>query len=272
MVLDALQTFPWKMLGTPLVLCWFACALLTVLQWRQQSATRWLQLLLLCGFSVASCKPLQDTLALTLEQSYPPLNHPNPTLAVSHIFVLGCQHSDQDQLPITSQLAECSLARLSEGIRLWHQQPHAVLHLSGHLAAKRQPHTKIAEQYALAMGVSAEKIRLHPAPSNTQQETAVLIRELPNEPVAVVTSAMHMPRTMRWLQHYADPARMQTLYAAPTDHQNTRREDATYPLYLWLPSLSALQSFYYLQYESMALLVQRWQLHTATADAPASVN
>ena len=78
-----------------------------------------------------------------------------------HIWVLGCNHQDSHFLPLTSQLEPCSLARVSEGIRLWHQQPTALLHFSGRIDDRINEHSEVARRYAIAMGVAPEQIRLH---------------------------------------------------------------------------------------------------------------
>ncbi len=217
-------------------------------------------------FSASSCKPVVDLLARPLEQPFTAFNHPNMKTQVQHIMVLGCNHSNESSLPLTSQLAPCSLARITEGIRLWRQQPTALLHFSGHLTSTQQPHTEIARQFAIAMGVSPGQIRLHTAPTNTQQEVHTLSQAIGKDAAVVVTSAMHLRRTLNWFDYYGRPSESH-LYAAPTHHSTASRSPWPYQLYEWLPTLNALEAMYYLQYEYMALLQQYW-LMTAPAPSP----
>lgn len=256
---DFFANFSLKQMLTPLVLLWLLFCLQLWQSYRQQQS--WPRLSLLCWlcFSASSCKPLIDQLALPLEQAYPAFNHPQLQHQVQHILVLGCNHSDQSALPLTSQLASCSLARITEGIRLWQQQPTALLHFSGHLATTQQQHSEIARQFALAMGVPAAQIVLHPAPGNTRQEAQALTEAIGQDSAVVVTSAMHLPRAMRWFAYYGKP-KGDNFYAAPSQHSTASREPAPYQLKDWLPSLMALEALYYLQYEYVALLQQQWQL------------
>lgn len=260
-MLDFFANFSFKQLLTPLVLLWLLVFLQLWHRYRQQQKLPRLSLLVWLCFSASSCKPLIDQLALPLEQSYPAFNQPQLQHQVQHILVLGCSHSNQSLLPLTSQLAPCSLARITEGIRLWRQQPTALLHFSGHLAATQQQHTEIARQFAMAMGVPASQIVLHPAPGNTRQEAQTLADAIGQDRAVVVTSAMHLPRAMRWFAYYGRPATAD-FYAAPAQHSTASREPAPYQLKDWLPSLAALEALYYLQYEYVALLQQQWQLLT----------
>jgi uncharacterized SAM-binding protein YcdF (DUF218 family) len=268
-LLDFVANFSLKQLLTPLVLLWLLVFLQLWRSYRQQQKLPRLSLLLWLCFSASSCKPLIDQLALPLEQSYPAFNQPQLQHKIQHILVLGCSHSNQSALPLTSQLAPCSLARISEGIRLWRQQPTAQLHFSGHLPATQQQHSEIARQFAVAMGVPAGQIVLHPAPGNTRQEAQALTQAIGQDKAVVVTSAMHLPRAMRWFAYYGRH-KGDHLYAAPTQHSTASREPAPYQLKDWLPSLMALEALYYLQYEYVALLQQQWQLQTEEPPAAAS--
>jgi uncharacterized SAM-binding protein YcdF (DUF218 family) len=259
--------FPFKQLATPLVFIWFMLLLLVLVSHYRRHELFKLQLIIWLAFSASSCKPVVDQLALPLEQPFHAFNHPNLKTQVQHIMVLGCNHNNQTELPLTSQLAPCSLARITEGIRLWRQQPSALLHFSGHLKTTQQPHTEIARQFAIAMGVSPDRIRLHAKPSNTREEVQTLIQAIGTDPAVVVTSAMHLTRAMNWFDYYGRPSQSD-LYAAPTDHSTASRSSSPYRFHQWLPSLSALEAMYYLQYEYMALLQQRW-LMTDIAKPPA---
>jgi len=259
--------FPFKQLATPLVLIWFMLLLLVLVSYYRRHQLFKLQLIVWLAFSASSCKPVVDQLAFPLEQPFEAFNHPKLKTQVQHIMVLGCNHSNETTLPLTSQLAPCSLARITEGIRLWRQQPSALLHFSGHLKTTQQPHTEIARQFAIAMGVSPDRIRLHTEPTNTQQEVQRLIQEIGKDPAVVVTSAMHLRRTINWFTYFGRPIES-NLYAAPTHHSTASRSPWPYQLYEWLPTLNALETMYYLQYEYMALLQQRW-LMTDIVQPPA---
>lgn len=260
-MLAFITDFPYKQLATPLVFIWFLLLLLVLLSYDRRHALLKLHISIWLLFSASSCKPIVDQLALPLERPFAAFNQRAVNSQVQHIMVLGCNHSDETTLPLTSQLAPCSLARITEGIRLWRQQPSALLHFSGHLKTTQQPHTEIARQFAIAMGVSPEQIRLHAEPTNTQQEVQKLVQAIGKDTAVVVTSAMHLRRTINWFTYYGRPSDS-NLYAAPTHHSTASRSPWPYRFYEWLPTLNALETMYYLQYEYMALLQQYWLMST----------
>lgn len=248
--------FPVKLLLTPVMIIW-ALLLFTVLQqWRLQrrlprAAT--FSLLLVWLFST---KPLVDQLAKPLELAYPAFTANSATPALAHILVLGCNHQDSSFLPLTSKAEPCTLARLSEGIRLWHLYPQATLHVSGHINDRSQSHTDFARQYAIAMGVAPAKIVSHSEASNTRGEVQAFIAAISQQPAAVVTSAMHMPRTCNWFAHYGG-----RVIAAPTEFY-VRRLTGDIGWQGWLPTAQSLHALSYVFYEYMGLVQQYVQRMT----------
>ena len=262
--------FPVKLLLTPVMIIW-ALLLLTVFrQWRAQRRLPRAATFTLLLFWLFSTKPLVDQLAKPLELAYPAFASPatlsataprsaNPTLA--HILVLGCNHQDSSFLPLTSKAEPCSLARLSEAIRLWHLYPQAQLHVSGHIAERSQSHTDFARQYAIAMGVAPAKIVGHSDASNTRGEVQALITAIKLQPAAVVTSAMHMPRTCNWFAHYGGH-----VIAAPTDY-HVRRLTGDIGWQSWFPTAQSMNTLGYALYEYMGLAQQYVQILSDTADS-----
>jgi uncharacterized SAM-binding protein YcdF (DUF218 family) len=274
--------FPVKILASPAVIFVLLAFLLLMLHQFRPTAAKGGCLLLLLLLWGAGTKPLIDLLAAPLELQYQPfdasLNHIKPR----HIWVLGCNHQDSDFLPLTSQLEPCSLARVSEGVRLWQQQPSALLHLSGHIQGKKTEHTEIARRYAVAMGVAAANIRLHARPFNTRQEIQTMLTVVKDDPTALVTSAMHMPRAMRWVQFYqqqsvghtaADVVAVsqqsdnpqlnnQQIMAAPTDFTIRRAAEQLQSSH-FIPSVTAISALGYVHYEYLGLALQQWQMAQA---------
>lgn len=195
-----------------------------------------------------TCRPLADALAAPLENRYPAFAQQQ----VRHIAVLGCLHAEAAFLPLSSQMENCSVNRLVEAAQLWHQQPQALIHLSGSLKTGQQAHTEVARRFLLALGIAPQQIRLHPNATNTQTEIAVLVAAIaPDEPLALVTSAMHMPRAMNWFARY-----QRTPVPAPTDYQRRHDEKSAESWLRWLPSLRALNTYHYAFYEYSGLLEQ----------------
>ena len=65
-----------------------------------------LAIIVLCAFP-----PFSDSVMTAIENDYPPyIKTEGP---IDYIVVLGCYHETNAELPVTSQLANCSLQRLS---------------------------------------------------------------------------------------------------------------------------------------------------------------
>jgi uncharacterized SAM-binding protein YcdF (DUF218 family) len=237
-----------KLLLTPVIQIALLVLCCVVANWRRsRHLTQCLGLLLTTTLLLTN-KPLSDLVAKPLELAYPAFNGQ----PVRHIMVLGCNHADASFLPLSSRPQSCSTNRLVEAAQIWHQQPQAFIHLSGSIKDRREAHTALAQRFLIALGVSASQIRLHPDATDTETEIASVAKAVAaSEPLAVVTSAMHMSRTMRWFQqHQRQPI------AAPTDYQI--RRDSSEPLrwQAFLPSLLALETFGYAFYEYSGLLEQ----------------
>ena len=69
-----------------------------------------LAILVICAFP-----PFSDTVMSAIENDYPALCKKRSRL-VDYIVVLGCYHETNPQLPVTSQLANCSLAAYGRSV------------------------------------------------------------------------------------------------------------------------------------------------------------
>lgn len=268
--------FPVKILASPAVIFVLLAFLLLMLHQFRPAAAKGGCLLLLLLLWGAGTKPLIDQLAAPLELQYPHFDASPDHKKPKHIWILGCNHQDSDFLPLTSQLDPCSLARVSEGVRLWQQQPSALLHLSGHIQGRKNEHTEVARRYAVAMGVTPGQIRMHAKPFNTSQEIQTMLTVVNDEPTALVTSAMHMPRAMRWVQFYSGRSQhdlsesqlhnqrliRHQISAAPTDF-TVRRTNSQLQASHFIPSVTAISALGYVHYEYLGLALQQWQMAQA---------
>lgn len=253
--------FPIKLLLTPVMILWAMLLVNVVVSWRRQGRLPRLASLSLLLFWLFSTKPIVDQLVKPLELAYPAFDASTLKQQLAHIMVLGCNHQDSTFLPLSSRPEPCSLARLNEAIQLWHQQPQAILHVSGHIAERLQSHTEFARQYAIAMGVAPAKIVSHSNATNTKAEVEVLVNAIAKQPAVLVTSAMHMPRSCNWFAHYGGQ-----VIAAPTDfHLRRSTKDIGWPG--WVPSAQSLNTLSYAFYEYMGLVQQRVQLFNEPAAA-----
>lgn len=236
-----------KVLLSPTVQLMMLAACLCWTTFSNRDYRRPLALICLLTMLLLTNKPLADWLARPYERQYSPLLQAPP----QHILVLGCNHAEASFLPLSSQPETCSQSRLVEAAQLWHRNKSAIVHLSGTLLQRNIPHTQVSKNFLLALGVPAQQIMLHNGAYNTQEELAAYIDVLQQQPAALVTTAMHMPRAMFWASHY-----QLNVVAAPTQFL-VRQDTPPTELIAWLPRLSALETYQYLFYEYAGLLQSR---------------
>lgn len=119
------------------------------------------------------------------------------------ILVLGGGHTDTPGLPSTSRLSASALARIVEGCRLASALPHAELWTSGPgVSSQGATHAALLAEVAFQLGISKERIRLIESGYDTEGEARAAAEVLAaDSPIALVTSAWHMPRAVRLFSH-----------------------------------------------------------------------
>jgi uncharacterized SAM-binding protein YcdF (DUF218 family) len=197
---------------------------------------------------VFSYDPLANAMLYPLEHHYPALLHPNKD--IHYIYVLGGGHQSDPTLPITSQVKRESLVRLDEGIRLFHAlDGNAVLIVSGaHGIFDPVPHAKMAQKLAMALGIPREKIKLVPTATDTEDEAKAAKAIAEDAPIALVSSAYHLPRAAKWFAKYGVH-----FTPAPTYHQASLK----HPNYLAFFSVEALQKSTIVFHELLGMLWQK---------------
>jgi uncharacterized SAM-binding protein YcdF (DUF218 family) len=215
----------------PIGILLFLAALIFLLK-KQTGKSRTFLIAGLVWLSVLSYDPVANLLLYQIESSYPALHHAPPK--TRYIYVLGCGHSSDETLPITSQLDKEAVIRLNEGIRLYRQlNGKAKLILSGYSGlSDPTPHALMQERLATALGVNAKDIILKPEPKDTEEEAVAAKQIARNQPLVLVTSASHMPRAMHWF----NKAGLHPI-PAPTAHQASIK----HPNYFGIFSVGALK-------------------------------
>jgi len=115
---------------------------------------------------------------------------------VSTVVVLGCGHRNDGMLPVTAQLASCSLYRLTEGMRILKANPGAKLVLSGYGGTEPFSNAEMMQHVAMSLGVPEYRITVIGTPKDTEQEAQAIAPIVKSNDFALVTSASHMPRAM----------------------------------------------------------------------------
>jgi uncharacterized SAM-binding protein YcdF (DUF218 family) len=110
------------------------------------------------------------------------------------VVVLGGGHADIPGLSAIDKLSASARARLTEGVRLLRALPSAGMIVSGPGAPGMPTHASILARAAASLGVAPGRIRLIETARDTEDESRAVKVIVGDEPVALVTSAWHMPR------------------------------------------------------------------------------
>ncbi|MFQ3170512.1 MAG: uncharacterized SAM-binding protein YcdF (DUF218 family) [Oleispira sp.] len=159
-----------------------------------------------------SWQPFANSVLYPLEHRYPSFDISQP---VDAIVVLGNCHTVSEEIPPMAQLCGTGLYRLMEGYRIWQANPEAELLLSGYAGDESRPYAEVAGGIALGLGVPENKIRLFPTAQDTQQEAELTAPFLKGKTFALVTSASHLQRSMKWFQQQEIEGRNLQPIAAP---------------------------------------------------------
>ncbi|MCF8041884.1 MAG: YdcF family protein [Desulfarculaceae bacterium] len=176
---------------------------------------------------------------------------------VSDIVVLAGGYG-LGETTAADRLGPRTLKRLLEGVRLWRGMPGAKLVLSGGNIDGESSEAHAMTAMALELGVPKEAIVSENASWDTEDQAELLKQRLDGRPFALVTSAIHMPRSMAWFRGYGlNPV------AAPCDF---RTKDMRLDFFSFLPSVSALEGCEDAVHEYLGLIWQR--LKQALGGAP----
>lgn len=149
------------------------------------------------GFLLLSTGWLPSVLTAVLEKQYSIVMRVDPS--IHWIVVLGGGHNgERVEVPANELLSAVSIERLVEGVRLYRKLPYAKLLMSG---GAMRPKEKTSEAAYLANVVSwfdipRNNVVLEDGSFNTADEAVAIKKIVRNEPFYLVTSAVHMPRSM----------------------------------------------------------------------------
>ena len=201
--------------------CLFLCFTgLALLWWTQkQKLGKVLVTLGLLLLTALSYEPVSNALLGPLERQYPPyVKREGPP--AKYVVVLGGGHTSDPSLPITSQIGDESLKRLVEGIRIYRDNPGSKLVLSGGSWLDSDTDAGIMAKTARAIGMNDADIILESESRDTEDQARLLKPLLSTNQFILVTSASHMPRSMRLFN-----SQYLMGEAAPTEHMVRRGGD-----------------------------------------------
>lgn len=171
----------------------------------------------LTALYLLSVQPIANAIAQPLEFAHPKYAQQS----VAYVVVLGSGHNTDSRIPALSQMNRTGLSRLMTGIQVYRQNPGAKLLLSGYGGYDPRTHAEVAAEVAQLLGVDSQDIMLAPDARDTREEALAWQELLKAEPFALVTSALHMPRSMaifsqEGLNPIAVPANYETAGERPT--------------------------------------------------------
>ncbi len=153
--------------------------------------------------------------------------------ACRYIVVLGGGNGYAPGLAANHLLSSGALARITEGVRLLRIVPGAKLVVSGPIFGPVESHALVLARTAIALGIDEKRILLVEHARDTEEEAAAVKKLAGDTPVALVTSAWHMPRAMALFRHERIDA-----VPAPTDYHSVRDSDTFVAGFRWeLPAL-----------------------------------
>ncbi len=113
-----------------------------------------------------------------------------------YVVVLGSGHSDSPGVSANNQLSSSALARITEGVRLMRHLPEAKLVLSGGGEPGYPTHAAVLGRVATGLGLDPARILKTETGRDTEEEAQAVRALVGTAPVALVTTAWHLPRAV----------------------------------------------------------------------------
>lgn len=233
----------------------FLFGLILLLFTKRQKAGKCLVTIGLLFLLAFSTYPFASAILRPLERRYPAIDVLDQRdinkLGAKYIVVLGGGQVCDPTIPIASQFYPSSLVRLIEGIHLHRQVPGSKLILSGG-SSKYEPITnaELMKKMALLLGVKKEDIILEDSSKNTYEEAKIIKDMVGKEKFILVTSAVHMPRSMALFKKFG----MEPI-PAPTNYLG--KESSKMPPQGFFPSSDNIKMVEVAFYEYLGLIKEK---------------
>jgi uncharacterized SAM-binding protein YcdF (DUF218 family) len=186
------------MSASPLVLCFGLLTVAAVLRfngrnrWALRASIAAVTILYLGSTGIAAV-----ALLAPLERQFPPFAETASASDLTAVVVLGSSYTPNGPIPVTGALDPDGLARIVEGVSLLRRIPQGRLIVSGGAPppgiAPAHGYARLARQ----LGVPESAIVVLDQPRDTRGEAEAVVRVLGQQRFLLVTSAYHMPRSMR---------------------------------------------------------------------------
>lgn len=189
--------FHW--LGNPIILYLLANIIAGTLFFFEKKRQAWYFFLFgVVWMFMVGVSPLPQWLAFRMERQYPVFSLDSWNLEEPvHILVLGGGYHYDPSLPATMRLSRRASPRLVEGLRIYRLLPDSKVVGSGRSFSKWASLAEVQSVAAIELGISEEDTLQSREPRNTAEEIFAYKKRFGSSgSLIVVTSALHMPRTM----------------------------------------------------------------------------
>ena len=146
-------------------------------------------------------KVVSTWLVRPIENTFPPIPEftvraplPADLARCLYVVVLGAGHSDSPGFSANNQLSSSALARIVEGVRLLRVLPDARLIVTGPGQPGYPTHAEVLGRVAMQLGIAPARIIRAEAVRDTEDEAQAVRAIVGASPVALVTTAWHLPR------------------------------------------------------------------------------
>ncbi len=197
---------------------------------------------------ISAMPPLSDRFMTQLENEYPA--YTKKASPVDYIVVLGCRHTTVEDLPVTSQLGDCSLERMIEALRIFQLHPEARIITSGGAGSDITSNAEKVKQALVLLGVPDQKVITENFPKDTEEEAALISPRIQGTEVVLVTNADHMQRAMKYFK-------AQGVYPTPAPTGYWVKDlDGEKTWAYYMPSARKLEQTTIAWYETLGKVVQ----------------
>ena len=147
-----------------------------------------------------SYPPFANFLVSSLEAQYPKYDYSKD---IKYIHVLGNGHTTDKEQPISSQLSSAGTKRVLEGVIIHFNAPGSKLIFTGYSGKTDTSNAVMNSRLAMALGVKKEDIVVFSDPKDTKEEANFNQSLIGDEEFVLVTTATHMPRSMKLFESLA---------------------------------------------------------------------
>lgn len=171
----------------------------TILLWTKKQYIA--RIVLTLGVSlliIFSYDPLVEVLLNQLENKYSgfEVTQLKDSDKIKYVVVLAGGYIEvPESHPLSTKLGKATNIRVIEGIKIYREIPGSKLVFTGKGWAK-MTEAEAMKKFAISLGVKAEDIILENESTNTIDHTVYLKSILKSDQFILVTSALHMPRSM----------------------------------------------------------------------------